>query len=65
MLDHRIALHVVPTSRDPDGLARSSRNSYLSPSMRQKAFRSAKIDLRILEKPGSGHLQGAMRCHHS
>ncbi|CAK9112410.1 3-methyl-2-oxobutanoate hydroxymethyltransferase (Ketopantoate hydroxymethyltransferase) (KPHMT) [Durusdinium trenchii] len=37
LLDHRIALHVVPTSRESDGVARSSRNSYLSPSMRQKA----------------------------
>lgn len=37
MLDHRIALHVVPTSRESDGVARSSRNSYLSPKMRQKA----------------------------
>lgn len=37
MLDHRIALHVVPISREFDGVARSSRNSYLSPSMRQKA----------------------------
>eukprot|EP00435_Cladocopium_sp_Y103_P016051 s896_g4.t1 len=37
MLDHKIALHVVPTSRESDGVARSSRNSYLSPSMRLKA----------------------------
>lgn len=32
-----IAMHVVPTSRESDGLARSSRNSYLTPGMRQKA----------------------------
>eukprot|EP00930_Biecheleria_cincta_P034508 TRINITY_DN23847_c0_g1_i1.p1 TRINITY_DN23847_c0_g1~~TRINITY_DN23847_c0_g1_i1.p1 ORF type:complete len:804 (+),score=167.84 TRINITY_DN23847_c0_g1_i1:83-2413(+) len=32
-----ISMHVVPTSRESDGLARSSRNSYLKPGMRQKA----------------------------
>eukprot|EP00931_Biecheleriopsis_adriatica_P027913 TRINITY_DN166_c0_g1_i1.p1 TRINITY_DN166_c0_g1~~TRINITY_DN166_c0_g1_i1.p1 ORF type:complete len:788 (+),score=176.46 TRINITY_DN166_c0_g1_i1:76-2439(+) len=37
MLHDRISLHVMPTSREDDGLARSSRNSYLTPVMRQKA----------------------------
>mmetsp|Transcript_30291 Transcript_30291/g.95544 ORF Transcript_30291/g.95544 Transcript_30291/m.95544 type:complete len:614 (-) Transcript_30291:44-1885(-) len=37
MLDMRISLVVAPTSREADGLARSSRNSYLTPAMRSAA----------------------------
>mmetsp|Transcript_109035 Transcript_109035/g.319135 ORF Transcript_109035/g.319135 Transcript_109035/m.319135 type:complete len:615 (-) Transcript_109035:202-2046(-) len=36
-LDMHISLVVAPTSREADGLARSSRNSYLTPKMRQAA----------------------------
>jgi len=37
LLDQRVSLIVAPTSREADGLARSSRNSYLTDGMRQAA----------------------------
>jgi len=37
LLDDQLQLVIAPTSRESDGLARSSRNSYLTPGMREKA----------------------------
>jgi pantoate--beta-alanine ligase len=37
-LDYSVEIDVLPTVREPDGLAMSSRNSYLGPEDRQRAL---------------------------
>ena len=58
-LDWPIEIVVVPTVRDPDGLALSSRNRFLSPSERQQALVLARM-LKAVERAWrSGIVSGA------
>jgi pantoate--beta-alanine ligase len=54
-LDLELELRVLPTVRDPDGLALSSRNEHLSPEERTRALALP----RALEAGRSAHLRGS------
>jgi pantoate--beta-alanine ligase len=54
-LDVPVAVHVCPIVREPDGLAMSSRNRYLSPAARQRALVLWKSLQRAGELVEQGH----------
>lgn len=53
-LDIPVSIRGVPTKRETDGLALSSRNAYLSPEQRQKAFLLPHLLETIAEKISQG-----------
>jgi pantoate--beta-alanine ligase len=58
-LDFPVRVEVCPTVRDPDGLALSSRNAYLSPAERERALGLSRA-LRAAEaEVAAGHLEAS------
>ncbi len=58
-LDFGLQVVACPTVREPDGLAMSSRNSYLSPAQRANAVMLSQALFRAREMIGKGERQGA------
>lgn len=63
LLDTQISMIVAPTSREADGVARSSRNSYLTPQMRQRApaIYAALVDATHTSGASPGSVRRAVR----
>jgi len=53
-LDFAVAIEVLPTVREPDGLAMSSRNAYLTPEERRRASALSRALRAAQEVAGSG-----------
>ncbi|MHB8862710.1 MAG: pantoate--beta-alanine ligase [Pirellulaceae bacterium] len=59
-LDVPIRVEICPTVREPDGLALSSRNRYLSPSERQQAVAISRSLAHAVEQAGRGQRNAAV-----
>ena len=58
-LDIPVQVEVVPTVREPDGLAMSSRNAYLSPEERERALALSRALDAAESEVGAGNLDAA------
>jgi len=61
-LDFRVRVEVLPTVREPDGLAMSSRNAYLSAADRQRATALSRALRAIEREVRAGSLAAALRA---
>jgi pantoate--beta-alanine ligase len=59
-LDVPIRVEICPTVREPDGLALSSRNRYLSPPERQQAVAISRSLAHAAERAGRGQRNAAV-----
>lgn len=67
-LDVPVRIETCPTIREPDGLAMSSRNAYLSPAERARSLRLSQALFLAAERVGSGEtdlaaVRAAMQAH--
>jgi pantoate--beta-alanine ligase len=59
-LDFDVRIEVLPTVRDPDGLALSSRNRYLDPAARERATALSRALRAAAEEARTGSLQAGL-----